>query len=112
VACDDSFSLNSAMAANAQLRTFRTRGTLHIMSVLLAIFAVASQVVNATSTITPDFSRSYVVWLATDEDQCTFFMTDAGLDADQLTDTLQRNYDAAAGIEILTDNDTPHRCIK
>jgi hypothetical protein len=38
-------------------------------------------------------------------------MTDAGEDADQLSDTLRRNYDVAAGIEILTASDTPRRCV-
>ena len=58
-----------------------------------------------------DFSRSYVVWIAYNERRCTFFMTDAGEDAKQLTDTLRRNYDATSGIEILTDRETPDRCV-
>lgn len=58
-----------------------------------------------------DFSRSYVVRIATDRGQCTFFMTDAGEDADQLTETLRQSYKASAGIEILTDRNTPRRCV-
>lgn len=66
-----------------------------------------------------DFSRSYVVWIAKDAvvwiakdaRPCIFFMTDAGENARQLADTLRRNYDPAAGIEILTNSDTPARCV-
>lgn len=58
-----------------------------------------------------DFSRSYVVWIDKDARPCIFFMTDAGENARQLADTLRRNYDPAAGIEILTNIDTPARCV-
>lgn len=58
-----------------------------------------------------DFSRSYVVWIKTDRGRCTFFMSDAGEDAHQLTETLRQNYNPSAGIEILTDSDTPRRCV-
>jgi hypothetical protein len=81
------------------------------MSLALALLASVAQVPTGSSTENADFSRSYVVWIATDRGQCTFFMTDAGEDADQLTETLRQNYNASAGIEILTDQDTPSRCI-
>jgi hypothetical protein len=81
------------------------------MSFALALLASAAQVTAGSSEETVDFSRSYVVWIATDRGRCTFFMTDAGENADQLTETLRQNYDASAGIEILTDSDTSKRCV-
>lgn len=81
------------------------------MSLALALLTSVAQVATGSSTDTMDFSRSYVVWIATDRGRCTFFMTDAGEDANQLTETLQQNYNASAGIEILTNSDTPRRCV-
>lgn len=81
------------------------------MSVALALLAAAAQSAAGPSTGNDDFSRSYVVWIATDAGKCSFFMTDAGEGADQLTETLRQNYNVAAGIEILTDRDTPRRCV-
>ncbi len=81
------------------------------MSLALALLASTAQVATGSSTYTMDLSRSYVVWIATDRGRCTFFMSDAGENADQLTETLRQNYNASAGIEILTDSDTPRRCV-
>ncbi|KTT99883.1 hypothetical protein NS355_05750 [Sphingomonas yabuuchiae] len=81
------------------------------MSLAFALLASAAQVATGSSTDTMDFSHSYVVWIATDRGRCTFFMTDVGEDADQLTETLRQNYNASAGIEILKDSHTPHRCV-
>jgi hypothetical protein len=81
------------------------------MLVAFVILAAATQAEVRASAAPFDFSRSYVVAISTDEGRCTFFMTDAGEDARQLTDTLRRNYDASLGIEILTDGRTPARCV-
>jgi hypothetical protein len=81
------------------------------MSFALALLASAAQATAGSSEEPVDFSRSYVVWIASDRGRCTFFMTDAGESADQLTETLRQNYDASAGIEILTQSGTPNRCI-
>ena len=81
------------------------------MILALASLAVMVQAVTAIPATNADFSRSFVVWIATDHGHCNFFMTDAGEDADQLTETLRQNYDSTTGIEILTDSDTPRRCI-
>lgn len=81
------------------------------MLAILFLLAAAPQVDTRPSPEPFDFSRSYAVWIVYNERRCTFFMTDAGEDAKQLTDTLRRNYDAAAGIEILTDRETPNRCV-
>jgi hypothetical protein len=80
------------------------------MFLALALLASAAQVTRSSPKET-DFSHSYVVWIATDRGRCTYFMTDAGEDADQLTETLRQNYDASAGIEILTVSDSPTRCV-
>jgi hypothetical protein len=80
------------------------------MLATLFLLAAATQVEPRPSP-EPDFSRSYAVWIAYNEGRCTFFMTDAGEDAKQLRDTLRRNYAATAGIEILTDHETPSRCV-
>ena len=57
-----------------------------------------------------DFSRSYSAWTSVVDGACIFFVTDAGLDARQLREELS-DYDKQAGIEILTSDDTPARCI-
>jgi hypothetical protein len=78
----------------------------------LALLASLMQATAAASVTDADFSRSYVVWIAVDEGHCTFFMTDVGEDAAQLTQTLRENYHPRNGIEILTSADTPSRCVR
>lgn len=56
-------------------------------------------------------SRSYLVWVSVDDGECRYWLTDAGLDAKQLKDALSENYDPANGLEVLTSNDTPSRCV-
>lgn len=74
---------------------------------LAVLLAVASQAEAAERF---DFSRGYVVWAGSDRGRCNYFMTDVGESAKQLTETLRENYPLSAGIEILTDDDTPARC--
>ena len=59
----------------------------------------------------PDFSRSYGVWVSVDKGECVYWLTDVGLDAQQLTDALSNNYQAKFGLEILTSRGTPRRCV-
>jgi hypothetical protein len=74
----------------------------------LVVLAAAATPVEAAEPF--DFSRGYVVWAGSDRGGCAYFMTDVGESAEQLTDTLRDNYPLSAGIEILTDKDTPDRC--
>lgn len=80
---------------------------------IAAVTLLAAALSQSTDRPDPqfDFSRSYVVWIASEARRCSFFMTDVGENAKQLADTLRQNYDPAAGIEILTDADTPARCV-
>jgi hypothetical protein len=80
---------------------------------IFALLAAAFATLTATGAplADDDFSRSYVVWISPDEGECIFFMTDAGEDAKQLTETLRAHYDVSKGIELLTDVDTSRRCI-
>lgn len=81
------------------------------MLTALILFADVAKIEGNSSPEAFDFSRSYMVWVATWKGRCTYFMTDAGEDAAQLTETLRSHYDKALGMEILTDGETPRRCI-
>jgi hypothetical protein len=79
------------------------------MALILAALAAC-----ATSMRVPaeaEFSRSYAVWASFDDGRCIYFLTDAGLNAAQLTDELRGGYQKDAGLEILTSADTPARCV-
>lgn len=77
-----------------------------VMTIILA----AAMAAPAATSESFDFSRSYAIWAGSDHGRCQYFVTDAGESARQITDTLRRNYRAAAGIEVLTDRDTPIHC--
>ena len=80
---------------------------------MLALTLLASLLQADSGEVSPavDFSHSYSVWASTDHGRCIFWLTDAGEDAKQLTESLRQGYDKAAGIEILTSDDTPPRCV-
>ena len=60
-----------------------------------------------------DFSQSYGVWVSAVSGRCTYWLTDVGLNSDQLTDALKQNgYEVRRGVEILTDGDTPVKCVR
>ena len=65
----------------------------------------------AASSTAPDFSRSYGVWVSVDKGECVYWLTDVGLDAQQLRDALSKNYQSQLGLEILTSRSTPKRCV-
>ena len=78
---------------------------------MLIAFVVLIAAAPQAEVATPfDFSRGYVVWAGSDRGRCNYFMTDVGESAAELTETLRQNYPASAGIEVLTDRDTPERC--
>ena len=65
----------------------------------------------AAGPTAPDFSTSYGVWVSLDKGQCMYWLTDVGLDAQQLTDALSNDYQTKLGLEILTSPGTPRRCV-
>lgn len=81
------------------------------MLMSITLLTAAMQIALNSAIASFDFSRSYVVWATTAEGQCIYFLTDAGEEAKELTETLKRNYDANKGIEILTSDNTPNHCI-
>lgn len=81
------------------------------MLAALILFAASPHVDASQAVSSFDFSRSYAVWIAHSGGKCSFFMTDVGMNATQLTEVLQKHYDETKGIEILTDQDTPERCV-
>ena len=59
------------------------------------------------------FVGSYAVWLSANEGRCNFWLTDVGENSSQLTQSLSNGvYDKALGIELLTQRDTPRRCVR
>lgn len=76
---------------------------------LAALFTTAV----LTAANQPDFSQSYGVWVSAYQGQCAYWITDVGLSSRQLTDALKQNgYEVRKGAEILTDADTPVRCVR
>lgn len=60
-----------------------------------------------------DFSRSYVIWISVDEGRCVFWLTDAGENASEVTESLSSSgYNKALRIELLTERSTPQRCVR
>jgi hypothetical protein len=59
-----------------------------------------------------DYRESYIAWVRVYQGHCYFWMTDVGLDGEQLTETLSRGYDPELGLEVLTTARTPNRCVK
>jgi hypothetical protein len=57
-----------------------------------------------------DFSGSYSLWVDEQEGHCRYWLTHVGLGPNQLLESL-RTYNAASGVEILTEASTPQRCI-
>src|SRR5947209_5570377 len=94
-------------AAHHRLQTFISCDILPGMAFAFASLALMAQAAKASPATIANFSRSYVVWIAPDHGPCTFFITDVGENANQLTETLRQNYDVTAGIEILFDGNTP-----
>jgi hypothetical protein len=82
-----------------------------LLMLLELILAAVSASPPTPSPPAQDFSRSYGVWVSVDKGECIYWLTDVGLDAQQLTETLSENYQAQLGIEILTSRDTPKRCV-
>ena len=77
---------------------------------LFDIFLAAAAMMPANQA---DFSQSYGVWVSVDRGKCTYWLTDTGMNDRQLTDALkQKGYEVKRGAEILTNGDTPVRCVR
>jgi hypothetical protein len=74
---------------------------------IAALFALTPTAGSAAQ----NFSQSYGVWVSVDDGECVYWLTDVGLNAQQLTDALSHDYQAQLGLEILTSRDTPRRCM-
>ena len=79
----------------------------------LMLFSTLYAITVLAAANQPDFSQSYGVWVSADKGRCAYWLTDVGLNSRQLTDVLkQSGYEVRRGAEILTDADTPVRCVR
>lgn len=72
---------------------------------------VAIQLAAEPAPTAPRQSRSYVLWVSAHQKDCTYWLTDAGMGEKQLKNALRTSYDPTYGLEVLTNPDTPHRCV-
>lgn len=81
---------------------------LPMLSFLLAFSAHGQEIIPTRQDA---FASSYGVFVSVYRGQCTYFLTDVGLNSSQLAEELKTAYDAARGLEILLDASTPFRCV-
>lgn len=82
-------------------------------SSLLMLIATILATIFLVPTGPTDLSQGYRIWVSVDRGNCIYWLTDTGLNARQLTETLKRNgYEVGRGADILGNDVTPARCIR
>lgn len=82
----------------------------HMLLMLIAILLAS---IFLPPTVPADLSQGYGIWVSVDRGSCIYWLTDAGLDARQLTETLKEHgYEAGRGADIILDDVVPARCIR
>jgi len=82
---------------------------------MLQLFVVMASLIGAASVGDAGhqdaFAQSYGVFVSVDQKVCIYWLTDVGLSASQLKDALSDGYETSRGLEILTEKNTPARCV-